>query len=57
VLAGAEPGVMPDRDRAAGIVGGQVGGEPPTLRRRALAALDRGAVRVEDDDVPAAEIV
>src|SRR6185503_4221340 len=56
VLAGAEPRVMPDRERAVGRAGRQVVGEPFALRRRRSAAANLVAVRIEDDDVPRPEI-
>ena len=57
VQAGAEARVVPVAERAAGRVAREVGGEPALLRRPVLAAAGRAAVRVEDDDVPGAELV
>ena len=57
VDAGAEPRVVPVRERAAGGVRREVGLEPARLRRVALAATDLAAVRVEHDHVPGAERV
>ena len=52
-----EAGVMPVGERAGPGVGGEVVGQPAELRRARAAAADVGAVGVEDDDVPGAEVV
>jgi hypothetical protein len=56
VLAGAEPRLMPDRERTAGVACVEVRGQPVTLGGFAVTAFDLAAIRVEDDDVPATEI-
>src|SRR6476661_3645857 len=48
--------VVPVGERAGPAVGGEVGPQPPLLRRPGLAAADLGAVRVQGDDVPAAPV-
>ena len=57
VLAGTEPRVMPDRHRAHGGRRLEVGRQPATLGGLRAAAADEGAVRIEDDHVPRAEVV
>src|SRR5581483_7069114 len=57
LAARTEAGMMPVGERAAGWMGGQIGAEPTFLRRSRVAAADFVAVRIEGDDVPAAEVV
>src|SRR5688572_5151924 len=55
--AGVEARVVPQRHGAAGGAGRQVGPEPLFLGAPGPAAADRGAVAVEDHDVPGTEVV
>src|SRR6187200_349860 len=58
VLARGESRVMPHRDRARDLVRGEVLSHPLLLRRsRAATSAHPGAVAVDDDDVPLAEVV
>src|SRR5205085_2123664 len=56
MLAGAEPWVVPDRERAPGGARGEVALQPAALGRAGVAAADLIAVGVEDDHVPVAEV-
>ena len=55
--AGAEPRMVPVRQRAGGGVGGKIRAQPGLLRRSGAAAADGRAVAVERDDVPRADLV
>src|SRR5207302_10680274 len=56
--AGAEARVVPVGERASRPMGGEVAPEPLVLRRGGGAAAGNElAVRVEDDDVPSADLV
>src|SRR5688572_4374228 len=57
VKTGAEARVVHVGDRAAARVGGEVAGEPALLRRARGASACGPAIRVDDDDMPAAELV
>src|SRR5215211_967361 len=54
--AGTEARVVPERQRAAGRVGGQIGPQPALLLRTGLATADLVAVGVERDQMPASEV-
>jgi hypothetical protein len=54
--AGTEAGVVPERQRAAGRVGCQIGPEPALLLRTGLATADLVAVGVERDQMPASQV-
>src|SRR4029450_3609785 len=53
---GTEARVVPERQRAVGRVGCQVGSQPALLLRTGLAAANRVAVGVERDQVPASKV-
>ena len=53
----AEPGLMPDCERAGRRVRRQVGRQPAALFGIGVAAANLRAIAVEDDDVPLAEVV
>ena len=57
VQPGAEARVVPVGQRARCGARREVGGEPALLRRACFAPSGRPAVRVQDDDVPGAELV
>src|SRR6185295_2563177 len=57
VLPRREAGMMPVGEGASAGMSGEVRRQPLELRRAGSAAANIGAVRVEDDDVPGAELV